>query len=300
MDTTDVSALFRQMAGTVCLQDDAVREPIRVWDRSGVERVRLSGGASVVFKYAEAPFDTEDRILAALAARGLPVPAVYAAAHRGDVLGMLLEDLGPEQREAGDEEGAAAAVTLHAAGEIPGLPRLGRDDLAVLPARSLAAARHQWPDAGDVHDLLHSLAEVADARAEEAETAPFGLCHSEFHPTSVHIGAGGRMRMLDFARAFNGPGLLDLASWPGTIEDPDPDRVEGLLQRYVAAGGTEHILHQRGGLPAADWALGWHRAWAAGWFIDRAPAWAAGREADQAWLSAIRRHLAEAVTLLKA
>jgi hypothetical protein len=70
---------------------------------------------------------------------------------------------------------------------------------------------------------------------------------------------GGRMRMLDFVRAFNGPGLLDLASRPGTTEDPDPGRVEGLLHRYVAVGGTEHVLHQRGGLPAAEWALGWHR-----------------------------------------
>ena len=42
--------------------------------------------------------------------------------------------------------------------------------------------------------------------------------HSEFHPTSLHIGRDGR-RLLDFARTFNGPGLLDLASWP-----PQPGR----------------------------------------------------------------------------
>jgi Phosphotransferase enzyme family len=298
MDTADVSALFRQLAGAAHL-DGAIREPIRVWDRSGVERLRLSGGTSVVFKYAEAPFDAEDTILAALAARGLPVPAVYCAAHRGDILGMLLEDLGPEQRAAEDDDGAAAAVTLHAAGEIPGLPRLGQDDPAGLPARSLTAARHHWPDAAGIHDMLQSLATAASARAQGAGTAPSGLCHSEFHPTSVHIGAGNQMRMLDFARAFNGPGLLDLASWPGTTGDPDPGRVEGLLHHYVAAGGTRHVLRERGGLPAADWALGWHRVWAAAWFIDRAPAWAAGPEADQAWRTAIGRHLAEAVTLLK-
>jgi hypothetical protein len=181
MDTTDVSALFRQLADTAHL-DGAIREPIRIWDRSGVERIHLSGGASVVFKYAEAPFDSEDTILAALAARGLPVPALHAAAHRGDVLGMLLEDLGPEQREADDEEGAAVAVTLHAVGEIPGLPRLGHDDLVGLPARSLTAARRHWPDAGDVPPLSGGLHCSHDPRAAVRPVR---------HPASSHRSAVG-------------------------------------------------------------------------------------------------------------
>jgi hypothetical protein len=298
MDTTDVDALFSRLtaaAGTA----GGSREPIRIWARSGVERVRLTGGGTVVFKYAEAPFDTEDTALSALAGRGLPVPALIGAAHRDGVLGMLIEDLGPAEREAGDDDGVAAAVALHAVDEIAGLPRLGQDVLACLPKRSLKAARRHWPQATEIHDMLRSLAEAAEARAAGAGLAPFGLCHSEFHPTSIHIGTGGRMTMLDFARAFNGPGLLDLASWPGTIEAPDPGRVDELLRRYVAAGGNGDALAERGGLPAATWALGWHRVWAVDWFIDRAPHWATDAEADQGWQDAVRRHLGEATTLLK-
>lgn len=298
MDTTDINALFGQLTEAAGLAG-ASRDPIRVWARSGVERLHPIGGESVVFKYAEAPFDTEDTVLAALAERGLPVPALIAAAHRGDTLGMLIEDLGPEEREADDADGVAAAVALHAAGEISVLPRLGQRVLAFLPTRALTAARRHWPTAGDIHDMLAALAEAAEARAGGAELAPFGLCHSEFHPTSVHIGADGRLRMLDFARAFNGPGLLDLASWPGTVADPDPGRVEELLHAYVTAGGAKDALRERGGLPAAQWALGWHRLWAVDWFIDRAPHWATDPGADQAWQDAIRRHLAEATGLLK-
>jgi hypothetical protein len=298
MDTTDVNALFGQLTQDAGLAS-ATRDPIRVWARSGVERLHLTGGESVVFKYAEAPFDHEDTILAALAERGLPVPALHASAHRGDVMGMLIDDLGPEGREATDADGMAAAVVLHAAGQIPDLPRLTEQVLAFLPTRSLTAAARHWPDADDIAAMLTDLAAAADTRAAGAQLAPFGLCHSEFHPTSIHIDAAGRMRMLDFARAFNGPGLLDLASWLGTLEAPDPDRLAGLLQNYVAAGGADDAVADRGGLPAAHWALGWHRVWAVDWFIDRAPAWAADPEAETTWQTAVRRHLAEAVTLLK-
>lgn len=297
MDAADVDALFSRLTSVTGMAG-ASREPIRVWARSGVERLRLSDGGSVVFKYAEAPFDTEDAALSALAARGLPVPALIATAHGEDVLGMLIEDLGPSEREADDNDGIAAALALHAAGEIAGLPRLDRASLAQLPKRSLASAKRHWPDADMIHSMLERLSQLANVRSVGAELAPFGLCHSEFHPTSVHIGVGGRMRLLDFARAFNGPGLLDLASWPGTIDAPDPYRVEDLLHRYVAAGGQDDVLAERGGLPAAVWALGWHRLWAVDWFIDRAPHWANDPEADRGWRDAVRRHLQEAATLL--
>lgn len=299
MDTADAASLFAQLTTTAGLAG-ASREPIRVWERSGVERLRMAGGQTVVFKYAEAPFDTEDTTLVALAGRGLPVPALLAAMHRDQMLAMLIEDLGPAGREAADDDGISCAVTLHAAGEISHLPRLGHGTLACLPQRSLTAARRHWPHAQDIHDMLQSLTEAAGTRAADAELEPFGVCHSEFNPTSVHIGPCGRTTMLDFARAFNGPELLDLASWLGTTEPPDPGRVDDLLHRYVAAGGDRHALTPRGGLPAAAWALGWHRAWAADWFIDRAPHWATAPGADQAWQDAVRRHLLEATTLLKA
>lgn len=74
MDTSVIDALFIRLTSAAAMPE-ASREPIRVWARSGVERVHSASGASVIFKYAEAPFDTEDANLAALTARGLPVPA---------------------------------------------------------------------------------------------------------------------------------------------------------------------------------------------------------------------------------
>jgi Phosphotransferase enzyme family len=297
VDTTNVDTLFQRLAGAAEVAV-ASREPIRVWARSGVERLRLADGRSVIFKYAEAPFDTEDSVLAALAGRGLPVPALIEAAHREDVLGMLIEDLGPAERDADEDDGIAAAVVLHAAGEVAELPRLDQTILAGLPNRALATATRHWPEAAEIHHMLECLSKLADFRAVGTQFAPFGACHSEFHPSSVHIGAGGRLTMLDFARAFSGPGVLDLASWPGTIEAPDPGRVEDLLHRYVAAGGDSGALAERGGLPAARWALGWHRVWIVDWFIDRAPQWATDAATDQAWREVIRRHLSDAVALL--
>jgi hypothetical protein len=49
-------------------------EPIRIWRLSGVERLRLPGGSSVVFKYAVAPFTSEHDVLADLAEQAYRCP----------------------------------------------------------------------------------------------------------------------------------------------------------------------------------------------------------------------------------
>ena len=146
--------------------------------------------------------------------------------------------------------------------------------------------------------LARRLEPAAAPRAAGTGLAPFGLCHSEYHPTSLHIGRRG-WHLLDLARAFTGPGLLDLASWHGTLNDPDPARTQGLLESYVAAGGPRQALAARGGLDAASWALGWHRIWVADWFTAQiGRGWAAG--AESTWATAITRHLTEAASLLRA
>jgi hypothetical protein len=105
MDATDATGLLQPLLKAAGLDPDVAREPIRVWTRSGVERLRLAGGGSVVFKYAEAPFDREHIALRLAADAGLPVPALLAAPTIPDLLGMLLEDLGEPVRE---------PATLHA------------------------------------------------------------------------------------------------------------------------------------------------------------------------------------------
>ncbi|MGW8850601.1 aminoglycoside phosphotransferase family protein [Streptomyces xiamenensis] len=297
MDTTDVTAMLPLLLDDAGLPAGPDRRPIRVWARSGVERLTFPGGTSVVFKYAEAPFHREDHALGVAAAAGLPVPAVHAARHDGPLLGMLIDDLGEPVREADDQDGAAAAVRIHRVTIAPGLARLGESQLAALPEKIVRRlARHGGPEHARAAGA--ALRQTAPVRVAGAELPPFGLVHSEFHPTSVHIGTTG-LRVLDLARAFAGPGLLDLASWHGTITHPDPDRTRDFLTAYVEAGGPEETLSDRGGLEAAAWALGWHRVWVAEWFTQQMEmGWAEG--AEDTWLNVITRHLVDAAGLLQA
>jgi hypothetical protein len=289
------AALLPILLRSAGLDPNAAREPIRVWARSGVERLRLPGGATVVFKYAQSPFDREHIALRAAGAAGLAVPEVLAAHTDGGLLGMLLEDLGEPLREAADQDGAEAAVHLH---RVPGtgeLTRLNAGALAQLPALlHKRAVRFELTEA--TLAAASALTAAAEDRAQGAERAPFGLCHSEFHPTSVLITADG-WRLLDLARAFVGPGLLDLASWHGTIDAPDVARTAAFLETYVKAGGESLAVCDRGGLPAAQWALGWHRLWVAEWFSHQvALGWA--QEDLPLWSTAIERHTLEAAELL--
>jgi hypothetical protein len=219
------------------------------------------------------------------------------------MLGMLMEDLGKPVAEAIDTDGIHAALVIHSAGRAATMPQLDQHTLSRLP--NLAAShlkrlqdRGRWLGIDDVAEGIAALRDAADARAGGAELPPFGLVHSEFHPTSLHIGSNG-WRLLDFARAFNGPGLLDLASWHGTIDAADPGRLRGFLEDYVAASGDQHTLAKRGGLAAEAWALGWHRVWVIEWFLEQSIRWINDPETDPVYIEAIRRHLGEATRLLE-
>src|SRR5699024_8599200 len=116
------------------------------------------------------------------------------------------------------------------------------DWLASLPGRALRNLtvlheNNRWGDTEDVETVLRFLEKAASNRAQGAMLPPFGWVHSEFHPTSLMVGPD-RVHMYDLARAFHGPGLLDLASWHGTIDPANPDRTRSLFERYVQAGGS--------------------------------------------------------------
>jgi hypothetical protein len=279
------------------------RDPIRAWTLSRVERLVFLDGATAIYKSATEPFTAENRVLLAADAVGLPVPAVIGAVVRCDVLGMVIEDLGEPVREATDDDGIVAAIALHGAPSNPALPELDVDALAALPVLAREHL-HRLRDEGrwaagtdDIAGMLDSLASGAAKRAEGAMTAPWGWVYSEFHPTSLHIGEGG-WRLLDFARAFTGPGLLDLVSWFGTVDDADPVRLRCYIEAYVAAGGHPGALAERGGLAAQVWALGWHRVWVIEWFMEQALSWVNDPAQDEAYIDVVRRHLKTAVHLL--
>lgn len=279
------------------------RAEIRVWGMSGVERVTFPDGTTAVFKYAKEPFDREAQALRLAHQRGLPVPELHATAMQDTWLGMLMDDLGTPVRDADDLDGVAAAVMLHAARPAGGLPLLDKAGLAALPGRALEHLRRlrkadRWTDCDDIETTLGKISATVGTRAQGATLNPFGWVHSEFHPTSIHIGEDG-WHLLDFARAFTGPGLLDLASYHGTTDTPNPVRLRVLLEQYVIAGGHQDALTPRGGLAAEAWALGWHRMWAVEWFMEQAVHWINDPAKDPMYIPVVRRHLNDVVQLLE-
>ncbi|MEU8799168.1 aminoglycoside phosphotransferase family protein [Spirillospora sp. NPDC048819] len=280
------------------------REPLRVWELSAVERIHLDNGATVVLKTADPPFTREAEVIEHAARHGAPVLALLAVNH--DPLGrlaMLMEDLGemPEE-DAPLDVGAQAAVRVHACPPMNGLPLLDAAALAALPGQALTSVQQlrdadRWTTATDVQALLEQLAELGEQRARGADIPPFGLCHSEFHPTSLHTGPRG-VTVLDWARAFNGPGLLDLASWEDTPKPLDIQALAAMIRAYVAAGGTDSALADRGGLPAEGWAGGWHRVWISEWYLEQSVRWIPDAARDTATQRTVRRHLQEAVRCL--
>lgn len=302
VDTTTIDALADECFTLAGLPTPRRREPLRVWALSGVERVHLPGGATVFLKYASQPFTDEPRVLVHVARHGVPVPELLASAVRGDSMAMVIEDLGAPGRDATTSDAARAAVAAHAVPPTAGLAQLDGPALRALPGSCLRRIgdlvdAQRWPAPAHDIDRLEHLAEIASVRAEGADTAPFGLCHSEFHPTSIHIGRKG-WRLLDWARAFIGPGLLDLASWQNTIDTPDLAALDALINAYITAGGGASARDDRGGLPAARWAFGWHRLWVINWYLEQATIWINDPSTDPTYQQVIRRHLAEAIECL--
>ncbi|MER6048315.1 aminoglycoside phosphotransferase family protein [Streptomyces sp. NPDC001793] len=302
MDTNLNAELLDNLL-TIAGRPSPTREKVRVWSMSGVERLTFPDGTTAIFKYAKKPFDNEDRALRLAHTHGVPVPHVHASAVVGGWLGMLLEDLGPAIREADDLDGAAAAVVLHRTPTAHALPVLDQARLRTLPRRALdhldqLRKEERWQDADGIEEALDRIARAAEARSAGATVAPFGWVHSEFHPTSLHISQSG-WKLLDFARAFTGPGLLDLASWHGTLDTSDPVRLRVFLEVYVTEGGTPDALSERGGLAAEKWALGWHRMWAVEWFMEQAIRWINDPATDPAYIKTVRRHLTDVLQLLE-
>lgn len=281
------------------------RDSLHAWELSGVERLNVydeHGDRTVIFKYATAPLTGEASTLQWLIQHRVPVPQMLASDHRDGLLGILLEDLGEPLREPTLRDAAEAALAVHQATPLAGVIVYDTTRLGQMPARcsrSLQALQRagRWTDVTDVAHQLQHLEQIGPTRAAGAELAPWGTCHSEFHPTSLHISPRGS-RLLDWARVFTGPGLLDLASWQGTRDRPDIDALNALIDAYLAAGGDERATFNRAGLPAARWALGWHRIWITDWYLDQCTTWIADPGRDESYQDAVRRHLAEAIDCL--
>ncbi|MDM4723274.1 phosphotransferase [Micromonospora sp. WMMA1363] len=303
LDVPQLNAVCEELCQRAGLAAPTRREAIRVWELSGVQRLTLADGHTVIVKYAMAPFTGEARVLRAAADAGVPVPAVLAATIHDNRLVMVMDDLGDPVREPDDIDGAAAAAALHQATIEPGgLHVWGEAQLADIPSSAIALltglrADGRLPGAADLLRPLDLLARDARRLVSGAETPPFGVVHGEFHPTALHIGRHG-VHMIDFAMAYVGPGIFDLATWQGTRQPPDTARIDTQLHAYIHAGGDPRVLDPRGGQPADVWALGWHRLWSAAWFLRQAAS--AADDADDVRVEQIiRRQVTSAAGLLR-
>jgi hypothetical protein len=301
MSDTAAAALLPALLAEAGLPADPVRELVRqVAPFSGVWRLRFPrrGGVTVIYKEAWEPLHREAAALRYAESRGIPVPHVIASHHHDGRAAILMTDLGQPARAATDTDAARLAAVIHRAPGSAELPVIDAAALAAMPGRiAERASRHGLPVS-----TIETVAVIARSAARLAAPAivqPVGLCHSEWHPESILIDADGHAHVYDWARAFTGPGLIDLASWHGTITAPDPAATRALIQAYVNAGGHRAALAGRAGLPAEAWALGWHRLWAADWYL---------QQLDMDWISsqhlpsqheAIRRHVDEAAALLR-
>jgi Phosphotransferase enzyme family len=300
MKDTAAAALLPGLLTQAGLPADPARELIRqVFPFSGVWRLTYPqrGGETVIYKEAWPPLDNEDTALRYAESCGLPVPHLIASHKDGHRAAILMTDLGQPARTVTDAEGARLAAAIHHNPGSPELPLIDAAALAAMPGRiAERASRHRLPVA--TIDTAAAIAASADRLAAAASTPPFGLCHSEWHPTSVIIDAAGNPHVYDWARAFTGPGLIDLASWLGTTTAPDLPAVRAHITAYTDAGGHRTALQPRAGIPAEAWACGWHRLWAADWYL---------QQLDMGWIpdqyldnqaGAISRHVTEAATLL--
>ncbi|MCY1141475.1 phosphotransferase [Actinoplanes sp. Pm04-4] len=260
------SALLEQLATKLCraagLPAPHQRTTIREWELCGVHRLHLPD-RTLILKLALPPFTNEPVTLTALAAAGIPVPALHAYTQHADVTGMLMADLGPALHAPTYEQTAgAAAAHLHRPDPLPGHPTVDTAALHDTAVQGLALVDQAHAvgaiaNPGPLHAALKHLDQFAALRARDTDRPPYGICHGELHPTALHISTIGQ-HFVDVPLAHTGPGLLDLASVLG-VRAVDVNAMRTLISSYVRTGGHPDAGADRGGLDSARWALGWHR-----------------------------------------
>lgn len=268
------------------------------WPLSVVQRIRLAGGDSFVLKTARGPMQSEGRNLLAAAASGLPVPHMlhYELERLSGIMTLCMEDLGESVRNPTTSDAVASAARVHETGLMPNGPWVDTDWLVA----ELEAARSVATTIGQSYQEFEPVAAAVATEARAAvgirglESAPFGVVHSEFHPSSMIV-RNDEIFLLDWARTFIGPQLLDLASFFGTTTLPERKRARNLISNYLETRHLAAAGRDRDGMPVEAWALYVHRLWVVLWYIQSLGEWV--DVTDHRWrtkyAAGILKHLTE-------
>ncbi len=278
------------------------REVLQSTGLSRVERVTLDGGSSYIAKRGTYLVTDEARTIQALRGSPIPVAEIYVADAEGESLTMLMEDLGPAKREPSIDEAAEMAVLMTKTTPADHLPTEGRETLEQLPQRILTGIERLvsqgiWSNPDRIRRPVNDVAKAAPALSASAEAPPFGLCHREYNPTSLHIGTR-KTALLDWQRAYVGPLLPCLANWFWIVDAPNLKACRRLIKEYVAAGGDPEALDDRSDLRPEVWAFFWQRVAAAEWWIRSQVNWRTSDTRDGGWQRAVERAIVDAQWLL--
>jgi len=281
----------------------SAREILWEWALSRVERIYLTDGSSLILKRSASPLTDEARIIESISDSDISLANLYTAEECKGVLTMLMEDLGPSVRGPSLLEAASAAARTHAAPSPERLRVLDERGLQELPTSTLQALDElvcagRWRDTERLREQLSYIEEVGRDLSRDAQIPPFGLCHSEFHPSSLHIGKF-KSALVDWARAFTGPGLIDIISYFGTLSVADPTTYRSFIDDYVNMGGAPTAGDDRAGYRAEEWGLFWHRIWVAEWFTTNCTSWMTDTRQDEIYQQAVERHVGEAYAIVR-
>ena len=303
MDVTlsdgEMLALVRQVRSGSKVVDREVLQSTRL---SRVERVTLEDGATYIAKRATHLLIDEVDTIRALRGSPIPMADMYVADIKGESLTMLMEDLGPIKIQPTIEDAGEMAARMTQTTPPDHLPTEGRESLERLPQNIRIGIEQlvslgTWENPDRIRRPVEDIVKSASELGSGTEIRPFGLCHREYHPTSLHIGTK-KTALVDWQRTYVGPLLPCLANWFPIADAPNLEACRQLIKAYVSKGGDPEAQEKRGYLRPESWAFFWQRVGAAEWWINSQIKRQTSDTQDGSWQRAVERVIVDAQWLL--
>jgi hypothetical protein len=303
MDVTlsdgEMLALVRQVRADSEVVDREVLQSTRL---SRVERVIIDDGTTYIAKRGTHLLVDEVDTIRSLHGSPIPIAELYVADIKGESLTMLMEDLGPVKIQPTIEDAAEMAVRMTQTTPPDHLPTEGRESLERQPQNIKSGIEQlvslgTWENPDRIRRPLDDIVKAASDLSSGTELRPFGLCHREYHPTSLHIGTK-KTALVDWQRTYVGPLLPCLVNWFPIADAPNLKACRRLIKAYISEGGDPEAQEKRGDLRPESWAFFWQRVGAAEWWINSQINWQTNDTQDGSWQRAVERAIVDAQWLL--